>query len=484
MNKIIGFLITPQKSKPNIDFFNAGLKIEESKYKNFYIYLWGFGELAKCKINSDYSLSFPLHNSLLDKNLLISFKDENIIIKNDWLGSIPVFYNSKEKIISSLSNFCLKDKEIHQEGLSNYFEFGFSVFEQTPFKNVQFMRYYSDIILNKDNLEIIHKKDPILEKDFLSQPSKEKEVIQEMKNYVEKQEKEIKEDILLPLSGGYDSRLLAYLVKDKSKVKSFTYGISKNPSKSDEVVRAKKISEIYNIDWQQISTQNYFKKKYLEKWFKLYGFASHLHGMQAIEFHENIAKEKPNYDFSLLSGIHGGLYTGQVGKYKEVKSYKDIINLSFNHNLCLNKNYYSKKNNQKLKKIFFNQIKDSIENDKIKSIFTVRIKGMLISYLTTIPEYFKIPVWTPFLNFNIIKSIVNIPEERRNNRVWKKDFFKKVGLNVEDMGLKSSKINVQDLETLRQSTISPIDVEEMQKFVKKKRLLEINQILKNKKLVN
>ena len=45
-----------------------------------------------------------------DRNILISFENDKIIVENDWLGSIPIFYNQKENIISTLSNFCLKDK--------------------------------------------------------------------------------------------------------------------------------------------------------------------------------------------------------------------------------------------------------------------------------------------------------------------------------------------------------------------------------------
>ena len=475
-NKIIGFLITFQKSNPEIDFFQVGLKIKEIKWNNFYIYLWGFGEIEKCKIKNKYSLSFPLHDNLLDRNLLISLEEKKITIENDWLGAIPVFYNFKEKIISTIPNFCLVDKSIHPEGLNNFFEFGFSVFEQTPFRDVQFMRYYSKITLGNE-LKIVYKKDPVLENDFLSQESKEEEVIEKMKKYVEEQEQQIDNNIFLPLSGGYDSRLLAYLVKDKSRIKSFTYGINANQSKSEEVVRAKKIAEIYNIDWKQIKLENYFKKDYINKWFKFYGFSTHLHGMDLFEFLEKVLKYSKS--LSLLSGIHGGLYTGQVGKYKEVKNYKDIINLSFNHNLCVNEDYLLETSSN-MKKNFFKEIIDFIENDKIKSIFTVRIKGMLISYLTTVPEYFKIPVWTPFLSFDIIKSIVNIPEHRRNNRIWKRDFFKKVGLNVEDMGLKSSKFNVQSFEIARKSTFEPIDVPLMKKYINEKRLVEINEILSKK----
>ena len=139
MDKIIGFLITKDSIPPKFDFFKVGLNIITVQHNNHYLYLWGIGDIEKYKINDKYSLSFPLQSTLLDRNILISFVHDTVIIENDWLGAIPVFFNQKEKKVSTLSNFCLKDKTIDDEGLSNFFEFGYSVFEKTMFNNVKFM---------------------------------------------------------------------------------------------------------------------------------------------------------------------------------------------------------------------------------------------------------------------------------------------------------------------------------------------------------
>ncbi len=95
MTKIIGFLITKENKQPKIDFFDVGIKIVTIKHNDYFIFLWGIGDIEKYKIDNKYSLSFPLNNTLLDRNILISFKDDKIIVENDWLGSIPVFYYKK-----------------------------------------------------------------------------------------------------------------------------------------------------------------------------------------------------------------------------------------------------------------------------------------------------------------------------------------------------------------------------------------------------
>ena len=475
MTKIIGFLITKENKQPKVDFFDVGIKTILIKHDEYNIYIWGVGDIENYKIENKYALSFPLNENLLDRNILISFANDKIIVENDWLGSIPVFYNDKEQIVSTLSNLCLRDKGIDEEGLSNFCEFGYSVFEQTMFKDVKFMRYYSKLIIS-DNIEIEYKDDPVLDKVFGEHASTEDEAINLMQEYVSSIESKIDGDIVLPTSGGYDSRILNYFIKDKSRIRAFTYGISADQSKSDEVVHAKKISEIYNTKWEQIELREFHR--YMEKWADIYGFSTHLHGMYHIEFYKNISRK---YDFSsssFLSGIFGDIWAGSI-KYKEIKTAQDMINLGYTHGMNLDLSYVNFNSNNKIKEKVFINSKEYLQNDKIKAVFTIRMKLMLISYLTQIPEYFGMPVWTPFLNFNIVKKTLNISDNRRKNRVWQKDFFSKVGLNLEDMNLESVKSNKLDYEIARKSNLEPIDVEIMKQYIDETRIVEINKILSN-----
>lgn len=472
MSKIIGFLISKENKKPKVDIFEVGLNIISIKHKNYNIFLWGIGDIDNYLIDYKYSLSFPLNDSLLDRNILISLNEDEIIIENDWLGSIPVFYNTKDQIVSTLSNLCLKDKTIHGEGLYLFCEFGYSVFEQTIFRDVKFMRYYSKLIISED-IKVAHKNDPVLEDSFLEN-SNEEIVLDLMQDYLSNIESKTTGDILLPTSGGYDSRILNYFIKDKTRIRAFTYGISKNQCKSSEVVYAKKISEIYKTKWEQIKLEKFHD--YIDKWTEVYGYSTHLHGMYHIEFYSKILKKYSLYNTSFLSGIFGDVWAGNV-KYKPIEKHQDILNLGYAHGLNLDLQYLKNNLQDTLKKEYFDKLQKHLENDKIKSVFTVRMKLMLISYLTQIPEYFGMPVWTPFLNFEIVKSTLNISEEKRKNRIWQRDFFKKVDLNLEDMNLKSIKNNKLDYEIAKHEIFELIDVEMMKRYIHERRLHEINTIL-------
>ena len=50
---------------------------------------------------------------------------------------------------------------------------------------------------------------------------------------------------------------------------------------------------------------------------------------------------------------------------------------------------------------------------------------MLISYLIKIPSEIGFKVYSPFLDFNLVKSMLTIETSRWLNRKWQSDFFEK-----------------------------------------------------------
>ncbi len=194
------------------------------------------------------------------------------------------------------------------------------------------MRYYSKLVVSTDNIRIEYKNDPVLNSDFINSISDENKAISLMQEYISNIESKIDGDIILPTSGGYDSRILNYFIKDKNRIRSFTYGISEDQSKSTEVVHAKRISEIYNTKWEQIELNEYHK--YIDKWFDIYGFSTHLHGMYHIEFYNKILKKYRFNNPTFLSGIFGDIWAGSI-QYKDINNYTDIINLGYTHGMIL-----------------------------------------------------------------------------------------------------------------------------------------------------
>ncbi|MGB4775437.1 MAG: hypothetical protein WBP45_09710, partial [Daejeonella sp.] len=89
---------------------------------------------------------------------------KKILYESDWLGSNPVFYNDKTGKTSNNINEVIdfENLEFHPEGFNNYINFGYSVFEQTPVKNVKILRYSSRLLINEKNkFEVEHLNDPV-----------------------------------------------------------------------------------------------------------------------------------------------------------------------------------------------------------------------------------------------------------------------------------------------------------------------------------
>ncbi|MDD3608051.1 MAG: hypothetical protein PHQ20_04680, partial [Candidatus Moranbacteria bacterium] len=89
---------------------------------------------------------------------------KNKIFKTDWLASRPVFYNEKTLKISYNINDVIdyKNLEFHSEGFNNFLDFGYSVFGQTPIKNVKFLRHSSEIFVKNGKLKIAKHPDPVI----------------------------------------------------------------------------------------------------------------------------------------------------------------------------------------------------------------------------------------------------------------------------------------------------------------------------------
>jgi hypothetical protein len=499
MDKIIGFIIANRKDESIIkkksifinDLCNRFAKKSMNlNIGNFIVCIIYQGNLEHILKQTEDGVFFYLGQctgyyfddiALKDRFLRVQINRDLVICENDWLGSIPLFYNSRDQIISTLSLLTLTDKTINSEGLQSYFEFGYSVFECTPFENVKFMRYYSKLVFDSDGIRIFYKDDPVTE-SLLNENIDEKEVLHKLEQYINYFENSYKGKIIIPTSGGYDSRLLNYFIKEKNRIRSFTYGISRKQEESFEVVRAKKVSEILGTEWQQIELQDFHK--YILDWFLIFGFSTHLHGMYHIEFYKKvIGNFKPMEEVSFLSGIIGDAWAGSVN-IPSIKSEKDLKYLAYSHGVNLDVKYSNLLIKNNLKTKFYKENYVKLRDPRFRTVFSMRLKILLLSYLMIVPDFLGLNSWTPFLNFDIATGMLRISESRREKRIWQKEFFSRVGLDLENMNLPSVNFNDLDYDVSRQSVFEPINAETLKSFVTLDYIKAINKTLENKNLLD
>jgi hypothetical protein len=403
-------------------------------------------------------------------------------MKTDWLASDSVFYNIKTNKISKNINDVIDFESFdwHPEGLYNFLDFGYSVLEQTPLKNVKFLRHSSEIIKeNNGKLEINYSEDEA--EKWIGNTSNENDILHLIEKKVRTWENSVSGKIILPTSGGYDSRLLNLMIDDKSRIQSFTYGLSSQQSKSVEVVHAKKIAEILGTEWQQIQLGNYHK--YFDEWYKNYGIATHAHGMYHIEFYEkmNAYTEGGN---PFLSGIIGDAWAGSV-KIEPIKSIQTLTNLGYSHGLKANpEKCLIHPNKFELREAYLSINHEKFEENNWKVTESMRFKIILLNYLINIPSTFGYKPYSPFLDIDVALGMLTLPEERKKNRIWQQDFFKRHNLLLENLKLKSSWQNNLNYQASLKQRLNPLSVELLSEIIKPEYVQWVNKhTLQSKKEV-
>lgn len=363
----------------------------------------------------------------MDENL--AGNAPQVIGSTDWLGSEPVFFESRSGSVSaslsSLTPAQISPEDFDEEGLANFLDFGYSVFGKTPLNGVQFLEANMSLLRKPDGSILQERRpDPFFEKRTMWS---EGDVIEMVRASVREWEAALPPDqeIVLPLSGGLDSRLLLWSIENKDRIRAFTYGTSPDQARSFEVVYARELSEKFAIRWEHIQLGHYHK--HLGVWNKEFGLSTHAHGMYQIEFYEKILArlERPQ---TILSGIVGDLWAGSM-PFLEIRGVEDLHRLGHSHGLHADSSKLHRQPAQKsLMEHFWQKNAEGLRDPRFQTLTVVRLKMMLLSYLLKVPRSMGFEVWSPFLEPEIALAMLDIKSSRRSNRVWQKDFFAKEGL--------------------------------------------------------
>lgn len=390
--------------------------------------------------------------------------------ETDWLASTPVFYNEAKGTASHNINDVIDfdDFEFHAEGFNNFLDFGYSVFGQTPLRDVKFLPHSSRLTLHDDGrFEIARLPDPV--DAWLDKTSHEDDAFHLLSSSVNEWEKSHAGEIILPTSGGYDSRLLNLLIEDKARIRSFTYGPSENQADSYEVVYARKISEVLGTRWQHIPLGDFHL--HFDEWNKLFGVSTHAHGLYHIEFYNKI---RPLVDGGnpFLSGIIGDAWAGSV-QVPELAAPRDTLKLGYTHGMTADAKMSLMRNDSEgcvaggsLMGEYYALHQERLRSPLYRIVEAMRFKLVLLTYLFAVPASFGFKPWSPFLIPEVALTMLTLPFERRKNRVWQQEFFQKHGLNLEAMNLRANYQNSINYQAMRRVRVAPLDEKLLGQIVK------------------
>jgi len=360
--------------------------------------------------------------------------------QTDWITSKPVFYNTKTKRAGAKMVDVIEwsDFEFNPEGLYNYLFFGYQVFDQTAVQHVKILRHSS--ILNqfldeRQNFQysIEELNDPI--EAYIGKRTTVDEAVEKLRDHVNSFEVESKKNhpgkrFMLPLSGGYDSRLLATLINEKSRIDAFTYDISLSEQYSFEVVRAQEVCRKLGIKWRKLLLNNYWNKAYAEKNFQAFCLEMPLHASYHMEMYDTIVREHGN-NYVALSGSVGDWWSGQKVPLNVPKDHHNFNSLFFNHGISIPPEFIKVRTDHSIKRQEYeNNIKRLNDDELFKIVFARRGRIGLATYIyRTAALYFD--VYTPFYDLNIAMSQLNLPGDQRIGRKWLTNFFKENNLDIE-----------------------------------------------------
>lgn len=348
-----------------------------------------------------------------------------LLHETNWLGNNLVFFNKDSHIVDENINklIDLEDIKFNNAGLSSYMASGFIMWGITPFDRIQYTLPNTKLYChNSHELEVITTQDPF--ECLLDKKSSVEELLHLLEKWFKKFQVKVNEEdaqIILPLSGGLDSRMLAGFLKGNDQTQTYSYGISIRQSKSFEVFLAEEAAKKMNLHWEHIELKDFHL--YLNDCFELYGPSTHAHSMYHMEFYRKILQtgrySKPSY---VLSGIYGDVWAGSWNFPTRIHKPLDLLSLIMHHGLVWSSENLSH-NFENLLISFFDSNKELLEDPKFRILTAARFKVPLIRHLIETPRSLGLKVESPFLDPEIVACMLNLPTRERENRLWQHKYI-------------------------------------------------------------
>ena len=388
-----------------------------------------------------------------------------VLFESDWVASSPYFYNSR----TGKASLCINDVidcgnlEIDHQGLRDYMDFGYCVFGHTPVRDVRILPHSSRLVRLEDGtLQVEAMEDRAvvaLDRTVLS----EDEIWERLRDSVRGWEASVDGEIVIPTSGGYDSRILNWMVGDKRRIRSFTYGITSPQSASSEVVYAQELSRLLGTSWRRIELGGYHN--HLQDWYALYGVSTHAHGMYHFEFFDAIKALLPcrPQTIPMLSGHFGDDWAGRFAPL--VSSPEELPLLGLTHGMNADSSQCRVREVSAARSAYWESHREILEEPRLRVIEVLRHKQVLLSYLFRVPEKLGYAPWCPFLDLELAAAMLNLPPNRRKDRAWQRDFFRKNGIMVEEHCRPELLPNTLNMQALDKVPLEPLDREVLSEVV-------------------
>ncbi len=391
---------------------------------------------------------------------------KELVFESDWLASRPYFYDAGSGRHSSRINDVIDvaNLEFDPEGLNDYLDFGFSVFGHTPVRGVHMLRWSARLYAGPQGLSVEELADPA--DAWLDRDSSVDEVVGLAEASINAAAAAHDGDVVVPTSGGLDSRLIDVLLRDRSRVRAFTYGVSVDPSRSGEAVKAAELARRLGIRWELLPLGDFHR--YLDEWDALFGVATHAHGMYHIEFYRQILDRVASGSL-LLSGACGEWFAGddpEVRVLETLRDPDDLLEVFRYGRMCADsRQSYFRSERAGLLRLLDEQPR--LRTEMLPRVIAmVRLRMTLLSYLLTVPAALGLSPRAPFLDIELALRMLTLPAEQREERRWEHEFFAAHDVDLEALRLPADHRNVLNARAMRRRPLEPLDADLLREVVR------------------
>ncbi len=383
----------------------------------------------------------------------------NGVFSTDWINSRPVFYNEATGTASHSIHDVIDpaDFDFDPDGLRAFLDCGYAAFTVTPVRHVRFLP--PNAVWDAQARCVKASPDPAVK--WLDKESREDALLAYIQRAIRRWEKSVDGPIVIPTSGGYDSRLLNAMIEEKERIRAFTYGISTLQEQSFESVRAQEVCKRLGVRWERIDLGLYHR--YLDRWDAVFGPSAHAHGMYHMEFYDRI-RERLGTGAPFLSGIIGDGFSGKV-RVPPITDVESVKRLFLTYGLNADSSQCLLPATRDLFDEYYRSRRDLLASESYRIVELLRNKMMLLRYLMVTPVLFGFAPWSPFLDINVGMGMLRLPDNRRQDRLWQKEYFARRNLDVESAGLAEDKDNTLNLQAILLSPPDPLDPELLREII-------------------
>jgi len=349
MNKIMGFFATA--SQPTEASHQAArntlerlarfsrMPLGEGRIGDITLYLIG-NEIPVVPSQADAPFDFMLCpndaiNPEWDRYLKVRVSPDGVHVENDYAATIPVYYSTEKHLsVSNLASCVEQDLAVKMDDISPDAMFGFLrfshfIWDETAFSTVRQLipDAKADFFLTLEN-SIVPKHSVKASSSRCNRTDNQvADELYELNRELVMRTLGDAETVILPLSAGYDSRMIfSVLASDKQTKKRlhcFTYG---DPG-CVEVEAARMLCEREGVAWQRISLPCHFlSRPYLDVIHDIFGASLHMHGMYQLEFFEQLERVMPKMEGAVLtSGFMTGVPAGQHNRLLGISAPTDSL---------------------------------------------------------------------------------------------------------------------------------------------------------------